>query len=94
MALNPLSLTYFDRFKRGDGMTAEQHAQALYGSPCVPFVNGTVEFIETTHGLTLKPSFVRQAVQDGTLPAYRIGKGFYFAPRDIDAWLESLRTSA
>uniref|UniRef100_UPI00117B30D5 helix-turn-helix domain-containing protein n=1 Tax=Rhodococcus erythropolis TaxID=1833 RepID=UPI00117B30D5 len=54
-------------------------------------MSGAVEYIYETHRLTVKPSMVRQAVRDGTLPAYRIGREFHFAPKDLDEWLDSLR---
>lgn len=94
MALTPLSLAYFDRFKRGDGMTDEQHAQALYDAPCIASTERAIEYAEVTHGAQLRPSFIRKAVRDGDLAAYRIGKGYHFSPRDVDTWLESLRTKA
>lgn len=92
MALTPLSLAYFSRFKRVDGMTDEQHAEALYDAPCITSTERAIEYAEVTHGAQLKPTFVRQAVREGSLAAYRISKGYHFSPRDMDTWLESLRT--
>ncbi|MFD9664622.1 helix-turn-helix domain-containing protein [Rhodococcus sp. NPDC059968] len=94
MALNPLFHSYADRFKRGEQVTAEQHAEVFYNTPCIPSTGAAVEYVGEVFGANLKPSFIRQAVREGALDAYRIGNGYHFAPRDIDTWLESLRTSA
>lgn len=89
-----LTLAYFNRFPRAEGLTDEQHAAALQTSPCIAFVGGVVEYVGLTHGLTLKPSAVRKAVRESALRAYKISFGFHFSPADVDAWLESLRVSA
>lgn len=94
MTNSRLTLAYFNRFPRAEGLTDEQHAAALQTSPCLPYVAGVVEYVELTHGLTLKQSAVRKAVADGVLGAYKIGPGFHFSPSDVDSWLESLRVSA
>ncbi|WP_092800251.1 helix-turn-helix domain-containing protein [Rhodococcus globerulus] len=93
MANTLLSTDYFSRFQRSTGLTDKQHADALRPSPCVPYASGAVEYIYETHRLTVKPSMVRQAVRDGALPTYRIGREFHFAPKDLDDWLDSLRVS-
>lgn len=94
MAPTQRSFDYFARFKRGEGMTDEQHAQALYNAPCITSTDRAIEYAETAHGAQLKPSFIRQAVRDGNLAAFRIGRGYHFSPQDVDDWLESRRTSA
>lgn len=91
---SPSAIAYYTRFRRAVGLTPQEHAQALYNSPCIPSTARALEYAAEVHGATLKASAVRKAVKDGGLSAYKIGAGFHFSPADVDAWLESLRTAA
>ena len=64
-----------------------------YRQPSIKTVAGCVKYLKESLGVEVKGSLIRESVNAGKLPAYRIGSAFHFAPLDVDDWIKSLRTT-
>jgi excisionase family DNA binding protein len=60
----------------------------------IPTAENCLNVKEAAKALRASPFAVRDWVKQGKIAVYRIGGRFYFAPEDIETFLEKSRTEA
>lgn len=79
---------------QGDGISLSEHEQVCWHSPCVPSSDAASALFLAGYGVQISARLIRKAVSNGELPAFKIGHGYQFRPRDLNTWLESRRVNS